>query len=607
MTSWLDHTINGLIVGNIYALLAVGLALIFGVSRLINFAHGSVYVVGAYIGWVAVAHLHTPLPVTILLVAAGSALLGLLIERFGLRPLQGSTKIAPLLATIGISFVLDQIVQIVFTPDPRALPSQLPDWRFQIGGGTIGALDILIAAIGFTSAVLLFGFLRFTKLGWAVRATAQDRDAARQMGVDVDQVNRIVFAIASALGGLSGLLVGMYYNYIDPAMSFQATLKGVVAEVVGGVGNIPGAIVGSLILGLVESYGIALLGTSYRNLFAFILLVVILVLRPNGLFASKRQLPPEPLTGTFIAPSKPVPLPTPALLAALAVAAVLPLVIAQPYLLQTLTNAWLYALLGISLTLIAGTVGQISLGHAALLAIGGYTSALLTLDLGVPVGLSILAAGFVAAGLGTLLAWPAFRLRGHYVTIATLAIGEIVSLAILNWESLTRGPIGVFGIPPISLFGYPIESARAVYWFTLAILAVLAALQLRLLRSHLGRAWRAVRDDDVAARSYGIALDRYKALAFITGGFAAGISGGVTSHLYSFINHETFNAQLSILALTIVILGGMGNVFGAIVGSVLLIGLPEVFRVAAEYRVLIYGLVLLLLIRFRPQGLFGTV
>jgi branched-chain amino acid transport system permease protein len=607
LTSWLDHTINGLIVGNIYALLAVGLALIFGVSRLINFAHGSVYVVGAYIGWVAVANLHTPLPLTILLVAAGSALLGLLIERFGLRPLQGSTKIAPLLATIGISFVLDQIVQIAFTPDPRALPSQLPDWRLQIGGGTIGALDILIAAIGFTSAVLLFGFLRFTRLGWAVRATAQDRDAARQMGVDVDQVNRIVFAIASALGGLSGLLVGMYYNYIDPAMSFQATLKGVVAEVVGGVGNVPGAIVGSLILGLVESYGIALLGTSYRNLFAFILLVLILVLRPNGLFASKRQLPPEPLTGTFIAPSRPVPLPAPALLAMLAVAALLPLVVSQPYLLQTLTNAWLYALLGISLTLIAGTVGQISLGHAALLAIGGYTSALLTLDLGVPVGLSILAAGFVAAGLGTVLAWPAFRLRGHYVTIATLAIGEIVGLAILNWESLTRGPIGVFGIPPISLFGIPIESARAVYWFTLAILAILAALQLRLLRSHLGRAWRAVRDDDVAARSYGIALDRYKALAFITGGFVAGVSGGVTSHLYSFINHETFNAQLSILALTIVILGGMGNVFGAIVGSVLLIGLPEVFRVAAEYRVLIYGLVLLLLIRFRPQGLFGTV
>ena len=607
MASWFDYTVNGLIIGNIYALLAVGLALIFGVSRLINFAHGSVYLVGAYAGFVAITHLGTPLPLTIVIVVAVGALLGLVIERFGLRPLQGYAHIAPLLATIGISFVLDQLVQLTFSPDPRALPSQLPDVRFQIGAGTIGSLDILIAATGLASAALLFFFLRYTRLGWAVRATAQDRDAAQQMGVDVNAVNRTVFAIASGLGALAGLLVGMYYNYIDPAMSLQATLKGIVAQVVGGVGNVPGAIAGSLLLGLVESYGIALFGTSYRNLFAFVLLVVILVLRPNGLFASRRQTPPEPMTGTFIAPSRPLNIPAPALVAVAAAMAILPLVLPSPYVIQTLTNAWLYGLLGLSLTLIAGTVGLVSLGHAALLAIGGYASALLALNLGVPVGLSILAAGVITAAIGTVLVFPSFRLRGHYFSIATLAVGEIVSLVILNWESLTRGPIGLSGIPPLALFGIELDTARSVYWFALAVLVVLAALQFRLLRSHLGRVLRAVRDDDVAARSYGIGLDRYKGLAFAVGSFAAGVSGAITSHLYSYINHETFNAQLSILALTIVILGGMGNVIGAIVGAVLLVGLPEVFRVAAEYRVLIYGLVLLLLVRFRPQGLFGTI
>jgi branched-chain amino acid transport system permease protein len=474
MGSWFDHTINGLIVGNIYALIAVGLALIFGVSRLINFAHGSVYVVGAYVGWVAVTHLQTPLPVTMALVAAVSAMVGLLIERFGLRPLQNSVRIAPLLATIGISFVLDQLVMIAFSPTPRPLPSQLPDWRLTIGGGTIGALDLLIAGVGIVSAALLFAFLRFTKLGWAVRATAQDRDAALQMGVDVNRVNQTVFGIASALGGLSGLLVGMYYNQIDPAMSLQATLKGVVAEVVGGVGNVPGAIVGSLLLGVVETYGIALLGTSYRNLFAFILLVVILVLRPNGLFASARQLPPEPMTGTFIAPSRPLRLPRWAVVTAIVAFAALPLVVRQFYILQTLTNAWLFGMLALSLTLIAGTIGQVSLGHAALLAIGGYTSALLALDLGVPVGLAILAAGIVTSAFGTLLASPSFRLRGHYVSIATLAIGEIVALTILNWESVTRGPIGVVAIPPLSLFGYDLADAPSVYWFSFAILILLA-------------------------------------------------------------------------------------------------------------------------------------
>jgi branched-chain amino acid transport system permease protein len=588
--SWVDYTVNGLIIGNIYALLAVGLALIFGVSHLINFAHGSVYTVGAYIGWTCITYLHTPLPLTMLVVILGCAALGMAIERIGLRPLSGSARIAPLLATIGISLVLDQGLNLIFTPDPRALTSQLPDWRIQVGGGTIGALDLLIAGIGIVSAGVLFGFLRFSKLGWAVRATALDRDAARQMGVDTDAVNRTVFAIASALGGLSGMLVGMYYNHIDTAMSFQATLKGVVAQVIGGMGNVPGAIFGSLMLGLTESYGVALFGSSYRNL-----------------FASARQLPPEPMTGTFIAPSRPIRVPPAAIIAVTAVALALPLVPDISYLLQTMTNAWLYAMLALSLTLVAGTVGMVSLGQAGLLAIGAYASALLTMDQGLPIALSVLLAGGITALLGTLVLLPAFRLRGHYISIATLGVGEIVGLVILNWESLTRGPIGIAGIPPLEIFGIDLSDPRATYWATLLVLIALALLHWRLLGSHLGRTFRAIREDDVAARAYGISLDRYKGLAFAYAGFAAGISGGMTAHMYSYINHETFTSQISVLALTMVILGGMGNVLGAIIGAVALVSLPELFRGAAEYRMLIYGVTLLLLIRFRPQGLLGTV
>jgi len=181
MTSWFDHTINGLIIGNIYALLAVGLALIFGVSRLINFAHGSVYVVGAYVGWVAVSVLQTPFPVTLFVVVAFTAGLGILIERFGIRPLADAPRIAPLLATIGLSFVLDQTVQILFSPDPRSVPMQLPNWRIAIGGGSIGVLDLLIGGIGITAASALFAFLKLSKWGWAVRATALE--AARRLGL----------------------------------------------------------------------------------------------------------------------------------------------------------------------------------------------------------------------------------------------------------------------------------------------------------------------------------------------------------------------------------------------------------------------------------------
>lgn len=609
--AWLDYTVNGLVVGNIYALLAVGLALIFGVSHLINFAHGSVYTVGAFIGWFAITHLHAPLWATIALVIAGSALLGMGIERVGLRPLANAPRIAPLLATIGLSYVIDQAVQLLAGPDPRALPSPLPDWRLTLGGGSIGALDVLIAALGLASAAVLFVFLRYTRLGWAARATAQDRDAARQMGVSTHAVNQAVFAIASALGGLSGLLVGMYYNNISPAMSFQATLKGVVAVVIGGVGNVPGAIAGSLLLGLTESYGVALFGTPYRNLFAFLLLVGVLVWRPNGLFAGlfahKPAPPPEPLTGTFIAPSRPLKVPRWVWPVAIAVLAVVPLTGVSPYVVQVLTNAWLYALLALSLTLVAGTAGQISLGHAGLLAIGAYASALLAINAHVPVLLAVLLAGVVTAALATLLVLPAFRLRGPYVSIATLGIGEIIALVILNWESVTRGPIGVAGIPPLAAGDFALDSAAAFYWVGLAAVVALGLLQRRLLGTHLGRTLRAIREDDVAARAYGVSPARYKALAFGVGGFLAGVAGALTAHLYSYINHETFGSPISILALTMVILGGLGSVAGAVIGAVALVGLPELFRVTAEYRILIVGLTLLLLVRFCPQGLLGTV
>jgi len=348
---WFDYTINGLVIGNIYALLGVGLALIFGVANLINFAHGSVFTVGAYLGWTAIRYLHTPLPATVLIVAAGGAAVGAGIERFALRPLLQRSRIAPLLATIGVGLVLDHAVQLVFSADPHAMPSQLPDWRLPLGGVTIGASDLLIAGFGVTAAALLFGFLRFSKLGWAVRATAQDSDAARQMGVDTDRVNMAVFAIASALGAVGGLLVGMFYHSIDTTMSFDATLKGMVAMLLGGLGNVPGAIAGGLILGLAESYGVALFGASYRNLFAFVLMILILAAAPNGLFTRRRELPPEPMTGTFVAPSKPLRLPRAALVALVAAAGLFPLVWNEPYLLQTLANALLMALLAFGLTL----------------------------------------------------------------------------------------------------------------------------------------------------------------------------------------------------------------------------------------------------------------
>jgi len=602
-----DQLINGLVIGNVYALIAIGLALIFGVANLINFAHGSVYMVGAYVGWVAVMWLGWPLALTFVAVAVVCAVLGILVERFGLRHLQSQARIAPLLATIGISFALDQLLQIIFSPNPQAFPSPLPATRIVLGGVSVGALDLLIAAITVAVSALLFGFLRFTRLGWALRATAQDREAAQQMGVDVDAINALTFAVASVLGGIGGVMIGMYFTSVYPTMSYSAMLKGFAANLLGGLGSVPGAVVGGLLLGLIETFGVALLGSTYRNLFTFVILIGVLVLRPTGLFGSRRVLPPEPLTGTFVPGSRPARVPAWLVVAALIAAALLPLVAADPYLLQILTSAWLFSMLALSITLVTGVAGQMSLGQAGFLAIGGYASALLTMRLGLPVELSLLLGAALAAALGTLLTWPVFRLRSQYVALATLGIGEVINQIILNWEGLTNGPLGLSNIPPLAFFGLPITQNVPIYWAALAVLVVAALFQWRLMQSHLGRTWRALREDDVAARAFGIVLNRYKALAFIAGGLVAGLSGAFTAHMYSYINNETFAATTSILGLTMVILGGMGNLAGAVVGAVALTVLPEVFRPLADARYLIYGIVLLLLVRFRPQGLLGTV
>ncbi len=604
--TFFDQTINGLVIGNIYALTAIGLAIIFGVGNLINFAHGSVYMIGAYVGWVCVTWLHIPLALTFAVVAVVCALLGLGIERFGLRSLQNSARIAPLLATIGISFVLDQLTQILFTANPQSFPNPLPATRIHLGGVSIGMTDLLIAGVGSSVALLLFLFLRFTKLGWALRATAQDRDAAQQMGVDVNRVNQTAFALAAMLGGIAGVLVGIYFNTVYPTMSFQAGLKGFAANLLGGLGNIPGALIGGLVLGLVESYGVALFGATYRNLFAFVILIVALIWRPNGLFSSKRKTPPEPLTGTFVPNNKPFTLPVWGVIGLAGLALSLPLVITSPYILQILTNAWLLGMVALSVTLVTGVAGQTSLGQAGFLAIGAYASALLTIRLHWPFEAALLAAGVITALLGTILVLPSFRLRAHYVAIATLGIGEIVSQVILNWDSLTQGVMGITNLPPPSIGGFEAIFPRQVYWYSLTLILLLTALQWQLLRSPLGRTWRAIREDDVAAQAYGINLNRYKALAFAASAFIAGISGAFTGHMYTYINHETFTNTTSILALTMVILGGMGNMLGALVGSVVLTVLPELFRGLADYRYIFYGLALLIVIRLRPQGLLGT-
>jgi branched-chain amino acid transport system permease protein len=281
--------------------------------------------------------------------------------------------------------------------------------------------------------------------------------------------------------------------------------------------------------------------------------------------------------------------------------------IASDYFLRAGSLIWIYALFALSVTLAGGFAGQIVLGQAGALAIGAYTSAILVTRYEWDFWPSLAAAGLAAGVLQVILTAPTWRLRGHYVSMATLAAGAFVSALALNLPGVTGGSRGIASIPRPELFGFSLGGATPMYLLTLVLLLVALLLVSKLGTSRLGRIWSAVREDEIAAASSGLHAASYKSLAFGLGAVLAGIAGALYSVQVTFIEPKQFDVSLSVLAVTIAILGGLRAPIGVIVGAVALVGAPELFRPLADWRLLIYGVLLLVLIVLRPQGLWARI
>jgi len=296
-----QQLVNGLELGSLYALIALGYTLIYGILELLNFAHGDVYMVGAFLGaGVAVLLVHNEVAAVpaglavglMLLVAMGGAgLLGIGIERIAYRPLRNANRLAPLITAIGVSLFLESAVQVGVSPAPVLVPSNalVPQTVLQVGKVIETPLTgvMLFAA----SVALMIGldiFVFRTRFGSAMRATAQDREAATFMGIDVDRVIMVTFFVASALAGLGGVLFGLRYASIDFFMGYLLGIKAFTAAVIGGIGNIRGAMVGGLLLGVLESLVGGFISTQFQDTFVFLALITVLLVRPQGLFGQPR-------------------------------------------------------------------------------------------------------------------------------------------------------------------------------------------------------------------------------------------------------------------------------------------------------------------------------
>jgi branched-chain amino acid transport system permease protein len=285
----LQQIVNGLMLGSTYALIAIGYTLVFGVLHLVHLAHGEVFMIGAFIGLYAV--LWTGVGVGVALIAAlvGTALLGVLIELVAFRPLRARAghPLAPMISTIGVGIVLQEVATRLFGGELVGFPHRLQPITFALGPITITSVQLVILGVAVTLMVALQLFVARTKVGIAMRATAESLVAARLLGVDTSRIIVLTFAIASALGGAAGVLVGLSFNAISPFMGIDIGIKGLAIMLIGGLGNIHGAMVGGIVLGIVEVLSVAYLASSYRDAFAFAIMIAILLFRPQGLFGSR--------------------------------------------------------------------------------------------------------------------------------------------------------------------------------------------------------------------------------------------------------------------------------------------------------------------------------
>ncbi len=280
----IQQLINGVSLGSIYALIALGYTMIYGIIKLINFAHGDIYMVGAYIGFFAITFGHLPILPALLISMAVTACLGMLVEKLAYKPLRHAPRISILITAIGVSFFLEYASMYFVTPTPRTFPNVIENISFNLAGFIINGQQLLIFSITIILMAILTYIVQKTKLGKAMRAASFDTETAQLMGVDSDKVISMTFCIGSALAAAAGVLVGVYYNTIDPLMGIMPGLKAFVAAVLGGIGILPGAVVGGIILGVIEALVSGFISSTFRDAAAFAILILVLLIKPSGLF-----------------------------------------------------------------------------------------------------------------------------------------------------------------------------------------------------------------------------------------------------------------------------------------------------------------------------------
>jgi branched-chain amino acid transport system permease protein len=282
-----QQIINGLTIGSIYALIALGYTMVYGILKIVNFAHGDIFMLGSFIGLFFVQVMDLPIYLAFILAAVITGIIGIIIERFAYRPLRMADRIVPLISAMGVSIFLSNFAQKIWGAETHSFPSSFAIKTFNIGGMTLSSMQLLILIMSVLLMLGLHLFVNKTNIGIAMRATSMSITNAKLMGINVNFIIMLTFAIGSALAACAGIMVGIYYDAVYPTMGYMAGMKAFTAAVLGGIGSIPGAVIGGVILGVVENLGGAYISSQYQDIIAFVILILILIIRPTGILGKK--------------------------------------------------------------------------------------------------------------------------------------------------------------------------------------------------------------------------------------------------------------------------------------------------------------------------------
>ncbi|HEV8501110.1 MAG TPA: ABC transporter permease [Casimicrobiaceae bacterium] len=609
-----SQLVNGLASASALFLVAAGLTLIFGVTRVVNFAHGSLAMLGAYVASAVVAtHAGGGATFWIAVGVAGlvGAGLGVLLERGLVSRLLDAPEMLQLTATFGVVLIVRDATLALFGAEDRLGPRVAGlAGSVDFGAFVVPQYDLALIVVGPLLLIALTYVTRRTRFGMLVRACAENRGMAAALGIDPVRVYVAVFALGGALAALAGALA-LPREPATLAMDLPIVADAFVVTVMGGLGSIPGAFVAAVLISVVKALcigigtvavgGIAIAFPKLTLVAEFVVMAIVLVARPQGLMGGAVAAPAAVLVPAQRAWQRPLAR-RDAVVALLVVACVAALTtIGDEYTRVLATEVLVAALFAASLQLILGTGGMTSFGHAAHFGLGAYAAALCakaSLPFALAIGAGIGAGAASAALIGAL----SVRLAGVYLAMLTLAFAQIVWSVAFQWDSVTGGSNGLVGIWPPR----PIASATAYFATTATIVVITLAALVAIARSRFGFALRAARDARLRAAAVGIDVARTQWLAFVVAGAFAGLAGALFAFSKGSISPETLAIPKSVDALVMVLLGGINAWFGPLAGAVAYTWLQDTLARTFTYWRAALGLLIIALVLVFPAGIAGT-